>query len=72
VFVFTEQWPGTALTVESLSLQKGSKIYMLGYKKALKWSSTVNGGIKIEIPAALQSPENRPCEHAWGFKIEVE
>jgi alpha-L-fucosidase len=70
VFVFTEQWPGTALTVESLSLQKGSKIYLLGYKKALKWSAT-DKGIKIEIPDSLQSPENRPCEYAWAFRFEI-
>ncbi|MDR3260898.1 MAG: alpha-L-fucosidase [Tannerella sp.] len=70
VFAFVEKWPGNELLVPSINPKKGSKIYLLGYKKPLKWSMT-DDGVKIEIPEALQSPENRPCEHAWAFKFEV-
>jgi alpha-L-fucosidase len=70
VYVFTEQWPGTELSVQSVTPSKGSKVYLLGYKKPLKWSQTENG-IKIEIPKSLQSPSKRPCEHAWVFRVEV-
>jgi alpha-L-fucosidase len=70
VFAFVEKWPGTEIVIPSVNPKKGSKIYLFGYKKPLKWSQT-DKGVKIEIPEALQSPENRPCDYAWGFQIEV-
>jgi alpha-L-fucosidase len=70
VYAFTEKWPGTEMIIPSLSPKKGSKVYLFGYKKSLKWSQT-NEGVKVIIPNELQSPENRPCEHAWGFKIKA-
>jgi alpha-L-fucosidase len=69
VFAFVEKWPGTEILIPSVNPKKGSKVYLFGYKKPLKWSQT-NEGIKVIIPNELQSSENRPCEHAWGFKIE--
>jgi hypothetical protein len=59
------------LVIPAVKPKKGSKIFMLGYKKALNCSLSEDC-IKVEIPDILQSPENRPCEHAWGFRIEVE
>jgi hypothetical protein len=50
--------------------KKGSKVYLFGYKKALKWVQTEQG-VKVEIPGELQSSENRPCEHAWGFEFDI-
>jgi alpha-L-fucosidase len=70
VFAFVEKWPGKEILIPAVAPKKGSKIVMLGYKKALKWSSSGNG-VRIIIPDELQTPENRPCEHAWGFEIEV-
>jgi alpha-L-fucosidase len=70
VFAFVEKWPGTEILLPSVNPKKGSKIYMLGYKKSLRWSQTKDG-VKVIIPDKLQSPENRPCEYAWGFKMEV-
>jgi alpha-L-fucosidase len=70
VFAFVEKWPGNELLIPSVRPKKGSKIYLFGYKKALKWSQTTEG-VKVIIPDELQLPENRPCEHAWGFKIDV-
>jgi alpha-L-fucosidase len=70
VFAFTEKWPGTELLIKSVTPKKGSKVVMLGYDKPLKWSVT-DQGLKIFIPDALQTPANRPCEHAWTFQIEV-
>ncbi|MDR2469842.1 MAG: hypothetical protein LBD27_05100 [Tannerella sp.] len=43
---------------------------MFGYKKPLKWTQTAQG-VRLEIPAELQSPENLPCKHAWGFRFEL-
>lgn len=70
VYSFVNEWPGSELVIPSVQPKKGSKIYMLGYNKPLKWSS-VGDGVKIQIPAELQMPENRPCEHAWGFSIRI-
>ena len=52
--------------------KKKSKVRLLGYDKPLKWNLTGDGGVRIEIPEALQSSENRPCEYAWAFKFEVD
>jgi alpha-L-fucosidase len=70
VFAFVEKWPGTEIVIPSVTPKKGSKVYMMGYDKPLKWTQTDNG-LKITIPNELQSPENRPCEYAWGFQFEV-
>jgi alpha-L-fucosidase len=70
VFAFVEKWPGETLTVSSVTPKKGSKVFMLGYSKPLKWKAT-DGKVLISIPSALQSPSNRPCDHAWVFRFEV-
>jgi alpha-L-fucosidase len=71
VFAFVEKWPGTEIVIPTVSPKKGSKIHLFGYKKPLKWSQTKEG-IKVIIPDELQAPENRPCEYAWGFQMEVD
>ncbi len=68
VFAFTEEWPGKELIISSVRPRKGSKIYLLGYTNPLRWTLQENG-LRIELPESLQVPENRPCNHAWGFKI---
>jgi lysophospholipase L1-like esterase len=68
VFVFTEEWPGSELRIGSVRPAEGSQIHLLGYDKPLRWTLT-DGGVTIELPDELQSPENRPCRHAWGFRI---
>jgi alpha-L-fucosidase len=71
VYAFTEKFPEKELIVKSITPKTDSKIYLLGYNKPLQW--TVNDqGITITIPDELQKPENRPCEHAWGFRFDVE
>ncbi|MDR1130247.1 MAG: alpha-L-fucosidase, partial [Prevotellaceae bacterium] len=72
VYAFVETFPDRELIIPSVTPKKRSKVRLLGYSKPLKWSSTFDGGVRIEIPAALQSPENRPCKYAWTFKFEVE
>ncbi|MDR1223241.1 MAG: hypothetical protein LBL07_10265 [Tannerella sp.] len=70
VYAFVETFPGRELIIPSVTPKKRSKVRLLGYSKPLKWSSIGDGGVRIEIPAALQSPENRPCKYAWVFRIE--
>ena len=68
VFAFIEEWPGKELIIRTVNPKKGSKIYLLGYKKPLLWTYT-NETLKIEIPDELQSSGQRPCRYAWGFQI---
>ncbi|MDR3236025.1 MAG: alpha-L-fucosidase [Prevotellaceae bacterium] len=70
VFAFTEKLPEKELIISTVTPKKGSKIYLLGYEKPLTWVLTEKG-VRIKIPHALQSPENRPCDYAWGFQLEV-
>jgi alpha-L-fucosidase len=70
VYAFVEKFPEKELTVKSVTPKKKSEVKLLGYDKPLKWSFANGSGVRIEIPDALQSPENRPCEYAWVFRIE--
>jgi alpha-L-fucosidase len=70
VFAFVEKWPGTEIIIPSVTPQKESKLYLLGYPASLKWSPTQDG-VKIFLPDELQLPENRPCKYAWGFQFDV-
>jgi alpha-L-fucosidase len=71
VYAFVEKFPeGGEIIIPSVTPTKKSKARLLGYDKPLKWSLSVDGGVRVEIPDALQSPENRPCEYAWTFMID--
>jgi lysophospholipase L1-like esterase/pimeloyl-ACP methyl ester carboxylesterase len=69
VFAFTEEWPGKQWTLGTVKPKAGSPIYLLGYDKPLAWTYA-EGKLKIEIPGELQSPEQRPCQYAWTFRIQ--
>jgi alpha-L-fucosidase len=69
VFAFVEQFPENELVIRSVTPKAGSKVYMLGYKRQLKWSAIEGGGVRIEIPDGLKKAENRPCRYAWGFEM---
>ncbi|MDR2847998.1 MAG: alpha-L-fucosidase, partial [Bacteroidales bacterium] len=69
VYAISLEWPGKQLELKSVEPATGSKIYLLGYDKPLNWSSK-NGITTITLPATLQKAANRPCEHAYTFKIE--
>ena len=70
IYAFTLSWPGQELKLESVKPKKGSKIYMLGFKKPLKWMYK-NGILSIILPTGMQDAQHRPCTYAWAFKIET-
>jgi hypothetical protein len=70
-YAFVEKFPEKELIIPSVTPQKKSEVKMLGYDKPLKWQYA-GDGVRIEIPNALQYPENRPCAHAWAFGFEME
>lgn len=68
LYAFSLSWPGEKLELQTVKPKKGSKIYMLGVNKPVKWKYKKDNLI-ILLPESLQNPDNRPCAHAWGFKI---
>ncbi|MBZ5856397.1 alpha-L-fucosidase [Flavihumibacter profundi] len=68
-YAFTLSWPGKQMTLQTVKPKKDSEIYMLGYEKPLQWSYTKNS-LVINIPEQFQNAALRPCQTAWGFKIE--
>ena len=55
--------------LKSLQPAAGSKVRLLGVRKALKWQTSATGETTIEVPAAVaKSP---PCQHAFVFKLET-
>lgn len=56
------------ISLSTLKPVKGSKIFLMGSNRALKWSA-INNGVVIDIPKDLQ--EAPPCRHAWGVKFKL-
>jgi alpha-L-fucosidase len=71
VFALVLKWPGEELTLESVKPAPDGKVRLLGYREPLEWAPAKKG-IRVRLPEKLQSPENRPCKHAWVFQIETE
>ena len=69
VYAFTMEWPGPTFKSALLKPKVGSKIYMLGMSEPLKWTVDPTG-LTIEIPDPVAA--KKPCDFAWGFKIEQE
>lgn len=68
VYVFSLKWPGRELRIKSVEPQAGGKVFLLGHKSPLTWRRE-GEELVIQIPQVLQSPQNRPCRHAWVFRI---
>ncbi|MFN5422078.1 MAG: alpha-L-fucosidase [bacterium] len=71
VFAIATEWPGKELKLKSVKPKEGSQVYMLGVNNPLSWRyDKLDGTISIDIPDDLQIESNRPCDHAYVFKIE--
>ena len=71
VYVIMKDWPGKELNLRNLKVGKVAKIGMLGYDKPLKWINS-DEGIIVKFPIQLQDLSNRPCDHAWVLKVELD
>ena len=72
VYAIAIEWPGKQLKVKSVTPRKDSDVFMLGFEGTLKWSYDIDEGVTIiEIPDILQEESNRPCNHAYTFKINI-
>ena len=65
IYAIHQGWPGKTLQLESLSVEPGSEIRMLGVPDPLPWNEE---GEKLII----QLPAGKPCEHAFVLKMEME
>jgi alpha-L-fucosidase len=52
-----------AVTFKSLSVKRGTKIFLLGHPEALEWSQ-VGEGLKVKVPGTL------PGRYAHAFRID--
>ena len=69
VYCFALEWPGKTLVIKSLEARQAGKVEMLGVSKPLDSRWDPAQGLVITIPEELQPESNRPCSHAWGFRI---
>jgi alpha-L-fucosidase len=69
LYVTLLDWPGQRAVIKSLgtstSAAKPTEVSLLGHKGPLKWKQTETG-LEIQMPA------EKPCEHAFVFKITGE
>jgi len=72
LYAISLEWPGDELNLKLVQPKEGSEIHLLGYEKPLSWSMDAANGLLIQLPKALQEDNNRPCKHAFVFKIETE
>ncbi len=70
IYAVALEWPGNTLKLESVKVEEGTDVKLLGYDIPLKWETDNNNGIVIYLPEELQEQENRPCKYAWAFRIE--
>jgi alpha-L-fucosidase len=71
VHCFVFEWPGRALTLQSVRPKPDSKVLMFGYPEPMKWSFDSSTGLRIEIPESIQNESRRPTEYAWGWTIGI-
>ena len=70
LYAFAMGWPGKEASIPSLAIggkyevPKIHNVDLLGYKGKLKWSQDASG-LKVELP------EQKPADHAVGFKIAL-
>lgn len=71
VYAYALKWPGNQMVLGTVRARPGSEIGMLGYPEPLSWRQDSERGIVIDLPAVLQDERRRPCQFAFGFRIEV-
>jgi len=63
-YVFALNWPGSELRIESVTLNEGSEVTLLGHEEPLKWSQG-DDGLRVQLPGEFRGAS----QHAWTFRI---
>lgn len=66
VYVFSLEWPGSVLELESVTAREGSQIFLLGHETPLEWFQE-GVDLRILLPEGLQGVSR----HAWTFRVKV-
>ena len=69
VYVFTFEWPTKLFQIKCVQPAADSEIYLLGYSTPLTWQYNPDNGLEIQIPPEIS--DQKPCDFAWGFKIQI-
>lgn len=71
VYAIVLKWPGETLKLKYIRPKRNATIEMLGHSGLIPYHDIPQEGISLKIPASLQKEANRPCQHAWVFKLEA-
>lgn len=71
-YCFASAWPGKSLRLSTIESRKVASAHMLGYPEKLRFRQEPSQGLTIDIPENLQTVSNRPCDYAWGFRVQYE
>ena len=66
VFAIALRWPGTELTLRSVSATQGMAVTLLGHEGNLEWSQGTEG-LRIELPPGSMGASS----HAWVFALSM-
>ncbi len=64
-------WPGSILRLKTIPASQVRNVTMLGLRQQLRSRSDEANGLAIELPAELETEQNRPCTTAWTFRLEM-
>ena len=70
VYVIVLDWPKERLTVQSVKITaagSGSRVGLLGYEGDIQFSVNDQKQLVLHVPNL--TPEQRPCRHAFAFKL---
>ena len=63
---FLMSWPGKLVIIKQIKPSDGSKIWITGFDKDLKWKYDVKKGLNVEMP----DQSKLPSKYVWVLKIE--
>jgi alpha-L-fucosidase len=66
LYAISLKWPGKALRMKLVKMERDTEIELLGNKGKLAWHRD-GDAVVIEIPEPVQ--RRLPCEYAWAFRI---
>ncbi len=70
IYAIALQWPGDELALQSVKLQPGATVRMLGDSEDLSWRLDPAKGTVISLPARLQPLTNSPGQVPCVFKLD--
>jgi alpha-L-fucosidase len=71
IYAIVTAWPGRQLILKTVRPKPGSLVRLLGKPGSLPWAFDSEKGTVVTLPANIQQPDQRPCDHAWSFRFET-